>query len=96
MKRTYYCGDDITQQDLEKRNRTGNQLMTGRNMLDLCIRGVKNYKKALAFCGHKWDFETSEPKKSGDSIEDIVMYGRLNMYKALNKRCDDTVVESEN
>ena len=95
MSRVYYIGVDITHDDLEKRNRTGNQLITGRNLLDLCVKGVKNYKKALAFCEHKWDIEKCEPKNSGDSMEDVVQYVRANMYKTLHKSHDYLVEESE-
>ena len=41
--RKYFFGKDILTLDLEKQNRTGNQLLSGRNILDMAKRGTANY-----------------------------------------------------
>ena len=74
--RNYYTGRDIRADDLEKKNRTGSLLITGRNLLDLAVKGSKYYKKAVAFNTHKWDSSKMEPKESGDSLEDCIEYVR--------------------
>ena len=51
--RLYFVGEDVHAGNLEKLNRTGSQLITGRNVLDMALRGMKNYRKALVFCTHK-------------------------------------------
>ena len=83
--RDYYSDHDIRVEDLEKKNRTGAQLITGRNLVSLAVRGVKTYKKALAFCAHKWNLDTNEPLDSGYKIEDCVEYVRVKMYHLLVK-----------
>ena len=84
--RTYYSDFDITLADLEKRNCTGEQLICGTNLLDLAKKGVRCYKKALAFCLHKWDSEKMIPRHSGDSVDDVINYVRRNMYQILVKK----------
>ena len=107
LSRDYYSNRDIRVEDLEKKNRTGSQLITGRNLVSLAVKGVKTYKKALSLCAHKWDLDTNEPLESGDKIEDCVEYVRVKMYHLLVKRrgntndCDsvsetDEVPDSEN
>ena len=85
MSRDYYSDHDIRVDNLEKKNRTGSQLITGRNLLALAVRGVKTYKKALSFCADKWDLDRNQPLDSGTTIEDCVMYVRQKMYNLLVK-----------
>ena len=78
--RSYFCGEDILHLDLEKKNKSGPTLVTGRNLHAMAIRGAREYKKALAFANHRWDSSTLQPKKSGDTIDDVVEYVRMKMY----------------
>ena len=62
-------------------------------------RGVKSYKKALSFYAHTWDLKKGTPIDSGDSIDDIVEYIRVNMYQINRKEKggdDDSVSSEEN
>ena len=79
--RNYYSGIDITDIDLEKKNLTGSVLISGRNLLDLAIKGAREYKKALSFNEHKWDSVKMQPKYSGETVEDCIEYVRREMYK---------------
>ena len=63
--RRYFSGVDLRYDDLEKKNRTGSALITGRNLVDMALRGVRNFKKALAFSLHKWDAEKCVPNIRG-------------------------------
>ena len=69
-----YSGIDIRISDLEKKNYVGNLLITGRNLHTMAIRGARSYKKALEYSMEKWDIETLEPKKSGETVEDVIEY----------------------
>ena len=46
--RQYICGYDITALDLEKKNRTGDMLLSGRQILDMAKRGNKAYRKSIS------------------------------------------------
>ena len=72
--RSFYCGEDILYHDLERKNRTGPLLITGRNLHTIAIRGARAYKKALAFFTYKWDCTIIQSKKSGGKLEDVVDY----------------------
>ena len=76
----------------------GKQLITGRNLHAMAIRGARAYKKALAFSTHKWDRVTMQPKKSGETIEDVIEYVRQRMYHEKQKEkkpSDSSEEESE-
>ena len=79
--RIYYSGINIRSNDLEKKCRTGNLLIGGRNILDLATKAVRNFTKALAFNNDIWDSTKMEPKESGDSVDDCIEYVRRKMYK---------------
>ena len=81
--RLYYSGTDIRYEYLEKKIRVGNQLITGRNLHAMAVRGARAYKKALAYSKDKWNMVSLEPKKSGETIEDVIEYVRVDMYKDL-------------
>ena len=82
--------------DLEKKNRTGDQLLSGRQILDMAKRGTKAYRKALAFASRKWDIEKGGPKESGNSINDIIEFVRKSMYReSLTIDNDNEDVEGE-
>ena len=51
----------------------------------MAIRGARAYKKALAFSKDKWDIDTLEPKKSGETMQDCIEYVRMKMYKDTKK-----------
>lgn len=95
QSRKYYVGEDILAPDLEKKNRSGALLVSGRNLLDMALRGIKCYKKALAFCLQKWDMEKMVCKKSGDTVEDVIDHVRLEMYKLHHKKKDNEESEPE-
>ena len=57
VTRKYVFGKDILTWDLEKQNRTGSQLLSVRNILDMAKRGTLNYQKASAFASHKFDLD---------------------------------------
>ena len=63
QSRSYFSGVDIRAEDLEKKNKTGVVLITGRNLHDLASKGLSSYKKALAFNEAVWDSEKMRPKK---------------------------------
>ena len=69
--RVYTTGIDITASDLEKKNRTGLQLMSGCQLLELTKKGTAFYHKAIAFASRKYDQEKMECKESGTTIEDV-------------------------
>ena len=49
----YRSGIDITGVDLEKTLRTTSLLLSGRKILEMARKGIRSYKKALSYCGHK-------------------------------------------
>ena len=77
----------------------GKQLITGRNLHSMAIRGARAYKKALAFSTHKWDKVKMKPKESGDNLDDVIEYVRRMMYrdkiKEKSKRSESSDDESE-
>ena len=76
-----FTGKDITRSDLEKKGRNGKQLVSGRNILDMGKRGLANYRKALSFASKKFDLEYLTVLESGNSIEDVIEYVRVEMYQ---------------
>ena len=97
----YYLGSDISYHDLKKKNRTGVTLLNGRQLLDMAKRGLKDYRKALAYATDKWDIKKCEPIESGTTVDDVIEYVRRRMYlsakSASNDDCDedDNVVETD-
>ena len=89
--RVYTSGIEITALDLEKKNRTGNQLMSGRQILDLAKKGTGNYRKALAYASRKYDLEGMHCIESGTSKDDVIQFVRDEMYKNLNNK--DEIIE---
>ena len=87
--RNYFSGIDIRAKDLEKKTKNGCVLITGRNLYDLAIKGMKYYKKALAYNEVLWDSEKMCPKKSGHTVDDCIDYVRKRMYFEDKKRKDD-------
>jgi len=81
--RVFVSGTDIGYEDLEKKSCVGKQQITSRNLHAMIVRGSRTYKKALAYSTDKWDMVTLEPKKSGDTIEEVIEYIRVSMYKDL-------------
>ena len=67
-----YSGSDISCVDLGKKNRSSKQIISGRQLLDMVLKGVMQYRKALDLACHKWDLKLNKVKKSGDTIEDII------------------------
>ena len=67
--------------DLEKKNRKGAQLLSGRQLLDMAKRGTKSYSKELAFASKRWDIEKGEPNDPGHSLDDVIEFVRKSMYR---------------
>ena len=49
----YFSELDINSKDLEKKNKTGLLLITGRTILNMAAKGLREYKKALSFAKMK-------------------------------------------
>ena len=95
---TYRAGIDINHLLLEKKNLTGNQLITGRTLLGMARKGAHSFREADSFAEENWDVNKGEPKESGNAIEDIMNYVRLQIYKSLqggNLDVDEAEIESE-
>ena len=95
---SYFAEVDILNEDLEKKNKTGPLLITGRAILSMAQRGVRAYKKALSFTKMKWNIKENTPIESGTTKEDVVHFVLLSMYKLEKKNKDsedDDVEESE-
>jgi hypothetical protein len=82
--RLYYLGTDINVDDLEKKNRSGDTLLNGRQLVDMAKRGLRDYRKAMAFTSDKWNVKTNEPIESGTTVDDVVEYVRRRMYLSMN------------
>lgn len=76
----YYVGSEITYGDLEKKNRQGNEVLNGRQLTDMAKKGLREYRKALAFANMKWNIIKNEPKESGTTVEDVIEFVRCQMY----------------
>ena len=76
----FYIGSDITFSDLKLKNRTGTELLNGRQLLDMAKRGMKDFRKAMAFTGDKWDMKKNTPIESGTTVADVIEYVRHKMY----------------
>ena len=60
--------------------RTGNELISSRQLFDMAKKGARNYMKVSSYCAHKWDSKTNTPKESGTTEVDIIDYVRRKMY----------------
>ncbi len=87
--RSYYPGIDIKHKDLEKKNMTSPMLMTGRSLLALAKKGYKMFKKANSFAEQKWDIKKCQPKESGLTLEDVVYFVRVEMFKSMKSSMTD-------
>lgn len=94
---SYVAGLDINVIDLEKRTLTSKLLITGRSILNMAKKGVRYYKKAMAYTAKKWDLSTNEPLDSGDTKDDVIEFVRRSMYLELHATdaLDDSSVEGE-
>ena len=78
---TFTAGDEITTADLVKKHRrSSTELVSGRQLFGMAERGMRDYRKALAFTKDKWDEKKMQPLESGTSIEDVIEYVRQRMY----------------
>ena len=98
-RRRYIVGKDIFQSDLERRykNKHQKQLVTGQQLHSFGQKGCSYFWKALCFTNHVWDMNTHSPKKSGQTIDDVIYYVRLKMFEELNKDENelDNIVQKE-
>ena len=44
-------------------------------------RGTANYRKALSFATKKFDLDSMIVKESGNTIDDVIEYVRVEMYQ---------------
>ena len=97
--RVFYLGTDIFFNDLQKKNRSGDTLLNGRQLIDMAKRGLRDYRKAMAFTTDKWNIKTNEPIESGTTVDDVIEYVRRRMYLSSNIISiddeDDNEAESE-
>ena len=55
---TYTADDQINTADMVKKHRNNsNELVSGRQLFGLAQKGMRDYRKALAFTKDKWDFK---------------------------------------
>ena len=78
--RVFYTGTDISFSDLEKKNRTSNTIINGRQLTDMAKRGLRDYRKALSFTTDKWDLKKNQAIESGTTVDDVIEYVRRKMY----------------
>jgi hypothetical protein len=53
---TFTAGEEINCADLKRKHRlTSDEHLSGRNLLDMARRGMKDFRKAMAFAKDKWD-----------------------------------------
>ena len=93
--RKYHAYDDIFLTDLERKNTTGKLLVTGRTLLAMAKKGARMFCKANSFIDQKWNTSTNSPKKSGESLEDVVEFVRKSMYKLLHVS-NEVLTDDEN
>lgn len=84
LNNNYGAGKEINVRDLEKKLLSGPLLITGRSLRTMAQKGMKNFKKALAFAYKKWDRTKNSPKDSGDTVDDVIEYVRTEMYKEMH------------
>ena len=89
MKRSFVAGDDISVTDLEKKSRSSPELIVGRALLETAKRGIKHYRKALAYASRKFDLDTMQCKESGTTIDDVIEYVLFQMYQDENKKSNN-------
>jgi hypothetical protein len=59
----YYAGSEITQSDLERKNRNrGGALINGRSIQTMASNGACEYRKAYAYACDKWDMKKMRQK----------------------------------
>ena len=49
----YYVGSNITGSDLKLKNRTGAELLSGHQMVDMAKKGLRDFRKAMTFTGDR-------------------------------------------
>ena len=83
--KTYYANNDILRSDLEKKSRNGNQIVSGRSILEMAKKGTAYYRKALSFTSKKFDIDKMAVIDSGNSMQDVIEYVRVEMYQIILK-----------
>ena len=97
--RLFFLGTDITFSDLEKKKHSGSTLLNGRQLVDMAKRGLKDYRKALAFTTDKWNIKKNEPIESGTTVDDVIEYVRRRMYLSIHVVTiddDDDIEDADN
>jgi hypothetical protein len=58
---TFTAGEEINCADLKRKHHlTSDEHLSGRNLLDMARRGMKDFRKAMAFAKDKWDVKTHQ------------------------------------
>ena len=87
----YYAEQHVKLSELEVKNLQCKDLVTGRQLYDMGKRAQKNLSKAMGFTSQKWDFQKRQPKKSGDTVEDVIEFVRWKMYFFLKDKVDPEI-----
>ena len=61
-------------------------MLSERQLTDMAKKGAREYRKALAYAGDKWNIKECTPKESGTSVEDVIEYVRRRMYYDSQKK----------
>ena len=57
----YTAGDKITKVDLKRKYHiTSMDNLTSHNLFNMVERGMRDFRKAMAFASDKWDFKKEE------------------------------------
>ena len=87
---TFTAGDEIDLADLKRKHRiTSTEALSGRNLLDMARRGMRDFRKAMAFAKDKWDIKNNQPLESGMTVDDCIEYVRRRMYLHSHIKIDD-------
>ena len=54
--------------------------MSSRQLFEMAKKGMRSYRKALAFAKNKWDLKKRVPLESGTTVEDVIKYVRQRMH----------------
>lgn len=77
---------DLKLRELEKRAKKSPLLISGRILVTKAHIGIRNFKKAVAFLQREWDIAEKKPKKSGETMDDCILFVRQEMCKELSPK----------
>ena len=56
----------------------GPALVNGRILFEMVKKGMKDYRKAIAYTKDKWNLKTNTPIESGTTVDNVIEY--VHMY----------------